>query len=874
MQRKKRTYRTKIGGILLVYGFFILPCYGQDTIMNQVTEHTSEDSVVVIPGELYKAGKIKRFFFGNHYRDAWTTAVKIPTISLEEKKGGLSILGEGGGMQTYSLKLKGKDGKLYSFRSIQKDPTPILPVYVRPTFFADIVQDQISAAHPYGAFIIPPLARAAKIYYTNPKLYYLMDLENLGQYREKFGGMVVMLEEDADEDWSNKKSFGYTENAVGTNTVLEDLRDENETNIDENFLLRARLFDMWIGDWDRHAGQWRWAEQEDENGETMFRPIPEDRDNAFFKFDGFFPWFLRRKWAFRKFQKFDNNIRDIAGLNFNARHFDRIFLSALNREDWLREAESLQSNLTDSVIDSALSQWPQEIYELNGEEIASKLKSRREKLVKFTSDYYSILAKTVSIYGSDESEYFEVVRKNDVETIVSVYDIKDHEKDEKIYERTFIYDETREIVLYGFEDDDQFHVSGNVKKGILIRIVGGAGEDGFVDNSHVNGLKKMTQIYDNKSLLTLSDESKDMTSNDVGVNNYDPKGFKYDSSIPQISLGFNPDDGVFIGGGVLLIKHGFRKTPYKSKQRILANVSTQSTALNFTYSGEFIELLNSADFVLETKIRAPNYNSNFHGLGNETTGQFSDEFYNYRIVEIKVAPALQYRMGKTKIQLGPVYEYYNVLDHGGILTSPEISIESIDLDEQHYVGFEFKSNIGDLHLSNYPLKGVSWNLDLGLYEELDREERAFAKIESNLYFYYTIGRTKTTVAMRIGGAHIVGDAPFFKVSTLSGNQGLGQLGNLRGMRRNRFSGQSVLYHNFEIRQSIAHFKTYLATFEVGLSILMDQGRVWQQGENSNKWHRGVGGGPWVNLYEKLIISATYTKSDVDSAVDVQLGFLF
>jgi hypothetical protein len=860
--------------MLLIAVLFSLPCNAQKSLMNQPIKCNSEDSVMVIPGEIYRAGKVKRFFFGEHYRDAWTTAVKIPTISLEEKKGGLSILGVGGGMQTYSLKLKGNDGKLYSFRSIQKDPTPVVPIFAQPTFFADIVQDQISAAHPYGAFIIPPLARAAKLYYTNPKLYYLNDSENLGQYREKFGGMVVMLEEDADEDWSKKKSFGYTENAVGTNTVLEDLRDENETYVDENFLARARLFDMWIGDWDRHEGQWRWAEMEGKKGETMFRPIPEDRDNAFFKFDGFFPWWLRRKWALRKFQKFDHDVRDIAGLNFNARHFDRRFLSSLNRGDWIKEAESLQISLTDKIIEDAFSQWPQKIYELNGEEIVSKLKSRREKLVRFASDYYSILAKTVSVYGSDESEYFEVIRKNYVETLVSVYDIKDHEKDEKIYERTFILGETKEIVLYGFNDDDQFHVSGNVKKGILTRIIGGEGEDKFVDNSHVNGIKKHTIVYDNKSQLTLSGESKDMTTKDLNINVYDPEGFKYNSTVPQISIGFNPDDGVFLGGGVLLLKHGFRKAPYKSKQLILANISTKTAAWNFSYWGEFIEVLNKSDIVLEATIRAPNYNSNFYGFGNETSDLFADDFYKYRIVEVKVAPALQYRTGKSKFLFGPVYEYYNVGSHGGSLTSPESEILAVDMEQQHYTGFKFETNIGEIHLMNSPKNMVNWNLEMGLYKGLNTDERAYANIKSNIQFYYTINQTRTTMAMRLGGAHNVGSAPFFKASTLGGNQGLGQVGNIRGMRRNRFSGQSTLYLNLEIRQKLAYLKTYLATFAVGVSVFMDQGRVWQPGENSNTWHRGFGGGPWLNLYGNLIISATYTKSDIDSTLDVQLGFLF
>ena len=43
---------------------------------------------------------------------------------------------------------------------------------------------------------------------------------------------------------------------------------------------RRRLFDMLIGDWDRHQDQWRWIEFK-ENGKKVYRPMPRDRDQAF-----------------------------------------------------------------------------------------------------------------------------------------------------------------------------------------------------------------------------------------------------------------------------------------------------------------------------------------------------------------------------------------------------------------------------------------------------------------------------------------------------------------------------------------------------------------------------------------------------------------
>ncbi len=217
------------------------------------------------------AGKFKRFLLGDHYRDTWTTPVKVPILNFDEAKGGLEILERGGGQQTYSLKLKANNGKLYSLRSIQKDPSPTLPKPLKYSFADDVVQDQISSSHPFGAFILPLLGDAAGIYHTNPRMVYIPDTEKLGQYRDEFGGVLAMIEQDADEDWSDYKGFGFTENAVSTESVLEDLLDNNENRVDEENLLRARLFDIWIGDWDRHEGQFRWAEFEDNQGK-YFRP--------------------------------------------------------------------------------------------------------------------------------------------------------------------------------------------------------------------------------------------------------------------------------------------------------------------------------------------------------------------------------------------------------------------------------------------------------------------------------------------------------------------------------------------------------------------------------------------------------------------------
>jgi hypothetical protein len=843
--------------------------------MTQEFEYRTEDSVFVAAGKIYKAGPVKKFFFGEHYRKTWSTPVYVPVINIEEKKGGLEILEQGGGMQTYSLKLKADNGKLYSLRSIQKDPSPVVPEPLRPTFFVDIVQDQISAAHPYGAFVLPYLLKRANLYHTNPQLYYLPDTEKLGTFQDKFGGMLMMLEEDADEDWSEYPNFGFTENAVSTETVREKLMEENESYVDQEFVARVRLFDMWIGDWDRHEGQWRWAELEDDRGNEFYRPIPEDRDNAFFKFDGFFPWIMRRKWAVRRFQKFDEGIRDIAGINFNARYFDRRFLTELERKDWLRQADSLEMLISNPDIDSALSVWPDDIYDHSGNEISRYLKIRKTKLDEFANRYYEILAENVNVYGSEENEIFTVNRIDDSRTKVNMYDLSDGEIDELLYSRTFLNNETNEIRLYGFEGEDKFRISGHTNNGIVVRVIGGEGKDHIVDSSRVRGIKRHTVVYDTKGTnLELSKESKDKTTSSLDVHRSDLQDFEYDLLSPLVSFGFNNDDGVFLGAGFLYRKEGFRKSPYKYRIKALTTASLRTGAWKFDFSSDFVDVIGKAGVSADLMIAAPNFTSNFYGLGNETTDEFGSDFYIYRIDEIELHPAFNYRLNNSKITFGPLYEYNRVNEHEGFLNEPVSGVDPVEFEEQHYVGFRFNSRVSTLDLEAYPQSGIFWNTSVRLYETVNTDAWGYTTINSEFEFFYTLEQSRTTFATRIGGAHNIGDYPFFRANTLGGNQGLGRMGNMRGMLRNRFSGESSFFQNIEIRQPVSYFETYVATFMFGFSGFVDYGRVWQPGENSTVWHRSYGGGVWAWLFYKWVINASYARSDVDQTIDVQLSFLF
>ena len=145
--------------------------------------------ITIIPGKQYKAGWFHNFWFGKHWRDIWTTPIRVRVLNLSTFAGGLTPLKVGGGLQTKSLHFQGKDGNLWKFRSINKDPTNVLESDLKESVIADVMQDQISSSNPFGALIVVPLLKSVNILQAKPQLVILPTDESLGEFGEEFGGM-------------------------------------------------------------------------------------------------------------------------------------------------------------------------------------------------------------------------------------------------------------------------------------------------------------------------------------------------------------------------------------------------------------------------------------------------------------------------------------------------------------------------------------------------------------------------------------------------------------------------------------------------------------------------------------------------------------
>ena len=274
--------RTGCRALLVVAGL-MLAAPGRTVAQTTVVRRIGNDTVVVIAGEIYKAGSFHRALLGKNYREEWTTPITVPVLNLRTAHGGLTPTKEGGGKQAPSLRFVAPDSSEWVFRLVRKIHL-VLGDEFKHTVIWYIVRDEGSASHPTGAIAAAPMYGTPRLLHATPKLYYMPDDPTLGEFRKTFGGVLGMLEEFPEVPKSGK-AFAGAEKIIDSDTLLARLNADPQTRIDTRALLTARLMDMLLGDNDRHPDQWKWA-RFSKNDDAIWEPIGRDRDKVFVTYEG------------------------------------------------------------------------------------------------------------------------------------------------------------------------------------------------------------------------------------------------------------------------------------------------------------------------------------------------------------------------------------------------------------------------------------------------------------------------------------------------------------------------------------------------------------------------------------------------------------
>ncbi|MBR8537741.1 hypothetical protein KDU71_19375 [Carboxylicivirga sediminis] len=812
----------------------------------------SGTDTIVAANKIFEGSKTMKFFLGEQYRSMWATDVKVQLIDLETKHGGLAPIKKGGGMSSNSLRLEKADEQQYILRSINKDYTRLVDEKFANLKALNIMKDQNSASHPYGALMIPSLSSAAGVYSTQPELVYMKHQRGLGNYNAFFPEEVYLLEQRPSGDWSNADYFGNSKDIIGYTDLLENLREKKTHFVDQEWVLKSRLFDLFIHDWDRHDDQWRWASFE-EDERTIYRPIPRDRDQAFYKFEGVIPVYVST-FLMKKFKTMKGDVRDVRHLAFNARYFDRYFLNELEWTQWEQITRELQANMTDEVIDSALLGLPPEVREQN-KEVLALLKERREHLLTISRKLYDYISTEVEVTATDDDDRFEITRFDDGQLNVKYYVKRKSKGDLLKYSRTFHPDETREVRLYGLRGDDEFMITGASNNAIKVRIVGGEDEDTVINQSAAKGV----YAYDNiEGIELIGSNIKDRTSNHVDINDYDRYGFKYNTNLPFLRGGYTLDDGVWLGLTHNWTRYGWRREPYKSKQKVAALVAPGSQdAFIIMYEGHFLNLLPNVDFHPSLYIDYPSI-ENFFGYGNESVNHDLAKQYNWvrkRAYKIEPLISLSSRNSFISFKFGPTFESVRLEDtNGRVAQDPELGFTDEELDRHSFVGAKMVYSINYVDRESKPTNGIRFNASLSYQDDVTNANTLWT-FGTNMQTYLTIANhPQVVLANNVGYELISGEAQFYQYPNL------GNRTNLRGFRNNRFRGNKALYENLDLRIQLFNWDNRYLPMDIGILGGFDIGRVWLNGEHSNDWHHSHTTGLWMDVLEQIILQPYYSYS--------------
>jgi hypothetical protein len=841
----------------------ICPCF--------VHAQSKTDSVnVAIEPSYNNVSKTHRFLLGENYRDLWSAKVNVRVFHIGKEKGGLKILQLGGGMQTKSLRLQDSSGQEWVLRTIQKYPEKILPVDLRETLAKDIVQDQISAEHPYAAVTVPPMAEALGIPHAHPEVVYVPDDPALGKYRKDFANQVFLFEEREPLDVAKTDNVGK---------VQGKLQDDNDNRVDQKLVLRARLLDFLLGDWDRHEDQWRFERNKDSIG-TFYAPVPRDRDQVYNNAYGMLPWLASRHLFMAKFQNYGDHIRSINRWNLNGRNFDRYFLNELNEKDWDEQITYVQTHLTDQVITDAVKKMPSVIYKLSGPEITGKLIARRNILKQQALKYYRFISATVEIPASDSREHFDITNQPDGKVAVKINALKKSGKLERTtYERVFDPAVTNEIRLYGIGGKDVFAVHGDHHSPITVRMIGGTDEDTFLIDSNITG-KGNRYVYDRsdkKNNLPPGSQAHLRASTDTAVNSYHALGYKYNFLQPLILGSYNSDYGFQFITDLIWQKQGFRKDPYAFRQSLLIDYGFGANSLLLNYTGVFKDAVGKNDLVINIISKGPNYQSYFFGIGNNTQyvnagdkkRKYYRNVYNYLDPDVR----LRHTYGKWTVSEGITAQYYN----GDEDSNHHRFLNDYDAQHPDEKVFSSQANIGLIagvvldtrDKGIVPHNGVLWSTTISGLSRLNSNSHSYGQITTDFGFYVNPDKDSILViGNRIGGGTTIGSPSFYQQMQLGGIQ------NLRGFYMSRFTGKTMAYDDFEVRLKLFDYASYLLPGTLGLVGFNDVGRVWTPGESSNQWHDGYGGGFYLIPAKLILVQAVVGFSKEGTYPYISAGFKF
>lgn len=818
------------------------------------------DSVTVAASKDYHAGRFYLWLVGSPNRALWSTPIRVPMLDLQTYAGGLRLTGAGGGNQTKSLRFESADGVKYAFRLADKTIT-VMPAVWRHTVVERILQDQVSAMHPAAGVMAGPIAAASGVLHASTVLMVLPDDSMLGESREEFVGRLGMLEQVPSVPRRGPAFAGAT-SIIDSDSLLVLLNDAPGERVNDRSFLAARLMDIFINDNDRHAGNWKWARM-GLAGDAPWEPIARDRDHAFISFDGVVMRLSRKTSP----MLVEMNERPSVPSLTKPELIDARLLAGLERAVWDSVVGALRARITDSVIHEAAMAMPVE-FRNGATELEATLRKRRDALPSAADQFYRLLARRVLVHGTDNADRVVVERLPDGFVSVRV-----ESQAVAAYTRRFDARETSELLVYLHEGDDTAQVSGNVPSSIVVRIIGGNGNNLLTDASTVAGQAHPTHLYD-------AGLTRDVTYGPDTMFTRRPWEHtdgalappqRDDGAAIKPLFGFSSKRRLGIAPYFGMVRYGyaFGKRPYSSMVKLEGDYAFSYHGGSLTLSADKRREASPLHFLGFGRVSGIEM-VNFNGLGNATVDSGSrSELTAVHQTQTVLRPAIGWAVSRWDVSLGPVFRQSNT----DSATSPYVAANgTYGIGSFTQVGMQLEAR----YEWRAPPKKSDQARDRVLFAFTGTYTPAAFDARSAYTRLGVMAGTSVTLpiilrpllVVRGGAGQLFGEFPYYDAITL------GSGGPLRYMDAQRYAGDAGLYATSELRVPLASFH-FLMPIRMGVLGLTEGGRVFVDGESPGGWHREYGAGVWFGRGHSVpVLTVSQTSEQGHGGVRVRFGLNF
>lgn len=792
-------------------------------------QQSPADDSLFAAGPQFKAGGIGRIFTGARYRELWTTPIDAPTLKLSELHGGLAPTGADSGLRAGILYLHAPDGRSYAFRRIDRDPTGGLPAYIRTQLTASTLEDLTAARHPGAPLVVQALAPAAGITMTAVRLVRLADDPALGPWRETFGGRLGYLGDAPPELSSEVRT---------TATLLGELDEPASAPVDTAAYLRDRLFDLFLGQWDMAAVGWRWAL--DRKAER-WAPLPRDRDAAFANYDGMIAGLA--SGTVPAFVPFGGRYAKQLGLMPYQRSVDRRLLAGVTRELWDSAAKAMQAGLTDSVINAAVGRLPPEYAERSGPKLAARLRLRRDSLPEAAHRLYLMLSSEVEVYASTGADHATALRSGKSLSI---------ELSTGFHRRVEL-SETAEVRLFLLGGADTLDVRGLEKHAPRLLVTA---PSSLVVTGDSNRRRRLEIVEAGRSELPDAKRSDTVRSFPTSGSTYSPLSW----------FELNSDVGLLFGAGISRTGYGLGYGAWRSRQHVRAAYATTPDEVAIEYVGEFRRRHSRTSFSMDAR-RSGIDVLRFFGFGNESARTQGLDYYRLNHRYIAVIPAVHFATGpRTTVSASAIVKHVLTDTTGDNLISDAAPYGVPGFGQ---VGVSVSLTHDSRDHPNFSRSGSHLTLGMTWHPQVWDAEESFGNASASAAGYYTPAWfDNLTLALRLSGQLTFGRYPYHEAVYLGGAK------SLRGYEPQRYAGDAGVLANSEARLEVARLPVG-APLDFGVVGIADVGRVWLEGEHSDIWHAGTGGGVWFALADRSFgIVFSFVQSADDNTALFETGFAF